>query len=174
MEKNMAKQRIAYKKYSIEDTVEFCKRTSDWKEYARPKHNAVFSDLLDGLTIQQVCEKYSITRGNIYDYSASLRHRYDNHITGKKKLTGECEKITKVRKYFDAVNEEEMFDILSNKEYEYSLLFKSGNTIKDIAEKKNVAYETVFSTIIGNGMRLGAANKIFKYLKIRDGENFNF
>ena len=65
-----------------------------------------------------------------------------------------------------------MFEILSKKEYEYSILFKAGNNMRSIAEIKGVAYETVFSTIVGNGIRLGAANKVFRYIKIRDGENF--
>ena len=90
----------------------------------------------------------------------------------KKKLAEESEKVVRIRKYFEAVNEDEMFEILSKKEYEYSLLFKAGNTMRSIAEIKGVSYETIFSTIVGNGIRLGAANKVFRYLKIRDGENF--
>ena len=168
----MTRKRIPYKKYPIEDTIEFCRNTPDWREYAREKHDKVFTDLVNGLSIKEVCEKYSIKKGNIYDYSASLRHRYDNKITGKKKVAEESERVVKIRKYFEAVNAEEMFEILSKKEYEYSILFKAGNNMRSIAEIKGVAYETVFSTIVGNGIRLGAANKVFRYIKIRDGENF--
>ena len=79
----MTRKRIPYKKYPIEDTIEFCRNTPDWREYAREKHDKVFTDLVNGLSIKEVCEKYSIKKGNIYAYSASLRHRYDNKITGK-------------------------------------------------------------------------------------------
>ena len=107
----MTRKRIPYKKYPIEDTIEFCRNTPDWREYAREKHDKVFTDLVNGLSIKEVCEKYSIKKGNIYDYSASLRHRYDNKITGKKKVAEESERVVKIRKYFEAVNEERKNDI---------------------------------------------------------------
>ena len=68
----MTRKRIPYKKYPIEDTIEFCRNTPDWREYAREKHDKVFTDLVNGLSIKEVCEKYSIKKGNIYDHGTSF------------------------------------------------------------------------------------------------------
>ena len=72
------KKRPKYKKYPILDTVEFLKSHTDWETFARDKHIPVFKDLINGDSIDCVCVKYGIKKNNIYDYSASLRYRYDN------------------------------------------------------------------------------------------------
>ena len=50
----MTRKRIPYKKYPIEDTIEFCRNTPDWREYAREKHDKVFTDLVNGLSIKDL------------------------------------------------------------------------------------------------------------------------
>lgn len=166
MEEN--KKRPKYKKYPILDTVEFLKCHTDWEKFARDKHIPVFEDLINGDSIDSVCTKYGIKKNNIYDYSASLRYRYDNKITTcNKRSHTESETVTKLRKMLELVTEDELKEkvLLKGRELDYILKFKQGKTIAEVASEEHVVFSAVCIALFGNANRIGAAGRLYNYLK---------